>query len=60
MGRGLMQITGRKNYALLSQALGVDFVAQPQLLERLDYAALSAGWFWQSGAGVTVLGLPRP
>ena len=54
MGRGLTQITGRKNYALLSQALGVDFVAQPQLLERLDYAALSAGWFWQSGAGLNL------
>jgi putative chitinase len=56
MGRGLVQITGRRNYAALGAALNVDFVAQPQLLERLDYAALSAGWFWAVGAG---LGLSR-
>lgn len=56
LGRGPMQITGRGNYARLSAALGVDFVAQPHLLERVDYGARSAGWFWAVGAG---LGLSR-
>jgi putative chitinase len=54
MGRGPMQITGRKNYQFLSGALGVDFIAQPQLLERVDYGAMSAGWFWMIGAGMNL------
>ena len=51
MGRGPMQLTGRKNYTLFSAYTGIDFVAQPQLLERIDYGALCAGWFWKFGAG---------
>jgi len=54
MGRGPPQITGRRNYTLLSAALGVDFVSQPHLLERVDYGALSAGWFWKYGAGLNL------
>lgn len=48
MGRGLIQITGRANYKSVSDALGVDFVAQPELLEQLSNAALSAAWFWNT------------
>jgi len=47
-GRGLIQITGRSNYAHLSRDLGVDFLAQPVLLETPEYACLSACWFWNS------------
>lgn len=47
-GRGLIQITGRTNYKLLSIAFGVDFLTSPELLEQPNYAALSAGWFWDS------------
>ncbi|WP_221766249.1 glycoside hydrolase family 19 protein [Hymenobacter metallilatus] len=47
-GRGLIQITGRANYFALSKAFGVDFVANPLLLEQPLYAALSAGWYWSS------------
>ena len=54
MGRGLVQITGRKNYQTVSDALGVDFIVQPRLLERPDYAALSAAWFWHTGAGLNL------
>lgn len=54
MGRGPMQITGRKNYHALTDALHANFVAQPQLLERIDYGAQSAGWFWKIGAGLNL------
>jgi putative chitinase len=47
-GRGLIQITGRANYFALGKAFGVDFVADPLLLEQPVYAALSAGWYWNS------------
>lgn len=45
-GRGFLQTTGRANYAELSNALGVDFINNPQWLESPRYAALSAMvWF---------------
>ena len=47
-GRGLVQVTGRANYKECSEALGYDFVADPQALESFEYATLSAGWFWDS------------
>jgi len=48
MGRGLIQITGRANYAAVGEALGIDCVSAPEVLESPLYAALSAGWYWDS------------
>ena len=46
-GRGLIQITGRANYAYASKALEQDFVGNPDLLRTPRWAAVSAAWFWQ-------------
>ena len=47
-GRGCIQLTGHANYYHASQALGVDFVAEPDLVSTPKYAALTAGWFWST------------
>lgn len=47
-GRGLKQITGLSNYHSCGQALKLDLVSYPELLERDEYAARSAAWFYVS------------
>ncbi len=45
-GRGFLQTTGKANYTRLSKDTGIDFVTHPELLETVQYAALSAGDYW--------------
>ena len=45
-GRGLIQLTGKDNYRMASDALGEDLVSSPDLVCGPKYAALTAGWFW--------------
>ncbi|HAT3721989.1 TPA: glycoside hydrolase family 19 protein [Citrobacter koseri] len=47
-GRGLKQITGLSNYRSCGQTLKLDLVSYPELLERDEYAARSAAWFYVS------------
>ena len=47
-GRGLIQITGRANYAECAEALGLDLMNHPELLEKPQHACMSAAWFWAS------------
>jgi putative chitinase len=47
LGRGLIQLTGKENYANCGLGIGVDFLSDPTLLLDARYAALSAGWFWR-------------
>jgi putative chitinase len=45
-GRGLKQLTGKDNHRACSEGLGVDLVANPDMLLEPKYASLSAAWFW--------------
>lgn len=47
-GRGVIQLTGRFNYGQFSKAIGVDCVAQPDLVATPEYAVWVAGWYWQT------------
>ncbi len=47
-GRGLFQLTGHAGYFHAGQALGEDFVMQPELVATPKYAAMTAGWFWDT------------
>ena len=49
-GRGLIQLTGRANYARFGEAIGrkAEILADPALLATdADLAVEAAGWFWE-------------
>jgi predicted chitinase len=47
-GHGWIQITGRKNHALASEAIGVDFVNNPQLATLPVNCAKILAWYWNT------------
>ncbi|MDN4149281.1 glycoside hydrolase family 19 protein, partial [Pseudomonas tohonis] len=52
-GKGLIQLTWKKNYKLYSDFKGFDFVSNPYLLAEDMYLAVDAScWFWRKNGGV--------
>lgn len=47
-GRGLLQLTGRKNYSACMYGIGVALLDRPELLALPVNAALSSAWFWHT------------
>jgi len=50
-GRGLKQLTGKDNYVWMSSDLGVNFVANPDLVATPQYAVLTAVRFYTRANG---------
>jgi len=48
LGRGLIQLTGRANYAAMAQAIGLDLVGTPTLAELPPNAVWTACQFWKA------------
>lgn len=48
MGRGVIQLTGRYNYKQFSDAMGIDFLSNPDLVASPQYAVLVGGWYWDT------------
>jgi putative chitinase len=46
IGRGLLQLTGRRNYERASIGLGEDYAGQPDLLLDPHHATLASAWWW--------------
>lgn len=53
-GRGFVQLTGRDNYRMASQALGIDLLNRPELAAKPDIAAKIAVWYWNTRVKPTV------
>lgn len=49
-GRGLIQLTGKNNYRAAQNALGLQLLEHPELLEQTGEAALVAAWYWNANA----------
>lgn len=47
-GRGLIQLTGKDNYANFSMSADNEALLKPDLVAEPELAALSAGWFWST------------
>jgi len=45
-GRGLLQLTGRANYADAAEDLRRPYIEQPDLVAQPSDAALTAAWYW--------------
>jgi len=46
-GRGLLQTTGKDQYRVAGEALQIDLINHPELLEQPAWAARQAAWWWQ-------------
>lgn len=46
IGRGYIQLTGKSNYAAFGKYIGVDLIANPELVET-KYPLTSAAWYFE-------------
>jgi len=58
-GRTPIQITGKVNYRLMSDLMGIDLVRQPELLEQPDYALKAAILWWEATIPDSLIGDPE-
>ena len=54
LGRGYNQLTGKANYAAISKQIGVDIVAQPELMETPAVAAKAIAAYFANGINALV------
>ena len=47
-GRGLFQLTGKRNYEAAANAIGRDYLNTPELVAQPSDACLTAAWYWQT------------
>lgn len=47
-GRGYIQLTGRDNYRMAGEALGIDLLNNPELAAKPEIASQIAIWYWNS------------
>jgi putative chitinase len=60
-GRGLIQITGKANYAACAQGLSDPLILTcPERLQTKAVAALSAVWYWKKNPRISVLAHDAP
>jgi putative chitinase len=45
-GRGLIQLTGRDNYADAAESLHQPYLDNPDLVASPEHAAMTAAWYW--------------
>lgn len=45
-GSGPLQLTGKDNFKAAGDAIGVDYVSNPDLVRQPKDGTLAAGWFW--------------
>jgi predicted chitinase len=47
-GRGFIQLTGKYNYKIAGEALGIDLVNNPHLASDVEIASRIAIWYWST------------
>lgn len=53
-GRGLIQLTWKKNYRLFSEYTGDDFVMYPELVaNNMRNTIKASAWFWRKNGGIS-------
>ena len=54
-GRGLMMVTGKSNYLATGKSIGMDLIAQPELLAYPDTALKAAIAWWKNNIPASIL-----